>query len=70
VELRAALPLVEGNAAIKPEVLYMLAMSNFKIDKPQEAATYFRACAALKSPYQQLATTNLARLKTQYTGIK
>ena len=70
VELRAALPLVEGNAAIKPEVLYMLAMSNFKLDKPQEAAGYFRSCAALKSPYQQLATTNLARLKTQYTGIK
>ena len=30
VELRAALPLVEGNAAVKPEVLYMLALSNFK----------------------------------------
>jgi len=70
VELRAALPLVEGNAAIKPEVLYMLAMSNFKTEKMQEAANYFRACAALKSPYQQLATTNLARIKTQYTGIK
>jgi hypothetical protein len=61
---------VEGNAAVKPEVLYMLAMSNFKLDKPQEAANYFRACAASKSPYQQLATTNLARLKTQYTGIR
>jgi tetratricopeptide (TPR) repeat protein len=70
VELRAALPLVEGNLAVKPEVLYMLALSNFKLDKPQEAANYFRACAAMKSPYQQLATTNLARVKTQYTGIK
>jgi hypothetical protein len=70
VELRAALPLVEGNAAVKPEVLYMLALSNFKLDKPQEAANYFRACSALKSPFQQMATTNLARLKTQYTGIK
>jgi hypothetical protein len=70
VELRAALPLVESNAAIKPEVLYMLALSDFKIQKVQEAANYFRACAAIKSPYQQLATTNLARLKTQYTGIK
>jgi hypothetical protein len=70
VELRAALPLVEGNAAVKPEVLYMLALSNFKLDKPQEAANYFRACSAMKSPFQQMATTNLARLKTQYTGIK
>jgi tetratricopeptide (TPR) repeat protein len=69
-ELRAALPLVETNATIKPEVLYMLAISNFKLEKPQEAANYFRACAAIKSPYQQLATTNLARVKTQYTGVK
>jgi tetratricopeptide (TPR) repeat protein len=70
VELRAALPLVEGNPAIKPEVLYMLALSDFKLEKLQEAANYFRACAALKSPYQQMAATNLARMKTQYTGIK
>jgi tetratricopeptide (TPR) repeat protein len=70
LELRAALPLVEGNAAIKPEVLYMLALSDFKLEKLQDAANYFRACAALKSPYQQMATTNLARMKTQYTGIK
>jgi lipopolysaccharide biosynthesis regulator YciM len=70
VELRAALPLVEGNPAIKPEVLYMLALSDFKLEKLQEAANYFRACAALKSPYQQMAATNLTRMKTQYTGIK
>ena len=70
VELRAALPLVDSNAAIKPEVLYMLALSDFKLEKVQEAAGYFRACAAIKSPYQQLAATNLARLKTQYTGVK
>ena len=69
-ELRGALPLVETNAAIKPEVLYLLALSNFKLDKPQEAANFFRACAAIKSPFQQLATTNLARVKTQYTGVK
>jgi tetratricopeptide (TPR) repeat protein len=73
VELRAALPLVEASPAIaatKPEVLYLLALSNFKLEKPQEAANYFRACAAIKSPFQQLATTNLARVKSQYTGIK
>jgi tetratricopeptide (TPR) repeat protein len=70
VELRAALPLVESNQMMKAETLYLLALSNFKLEKPQEAANYFRACAAIKSPYQQLATTNLARVKTQYTGIK
>ncbi|MEO8591955.1 MAG: hypothetical protein ABI759_01410 [Candidatus Solibacter sp.] len=48
----------------------MLAMSNFKLEKPQEAANYFRSCAAVKSPFQQLSATNLARMKTQYTGIR
>ena len=69
-ELRRALPLVESNAALKPEVLYLLALSNFKLDKPQEAADFFRACAAIKSPFQTLAATNLKRLQTQYRGIK
>ena len=69
-ELRAAMPMAETNAAMKPEVLYLLALSNFKLDKPQDAANYFRACAAIKSPFQQLATTNLARVKSQYTGIR
>lgn len=54
----------------KPEVLYLLAFSNFKLDKPQKAVSFFRACAALKSPFQQLATANLSRVKSQYTGIK
>ena len=72
-ELRAALPMVEnspGLQAIKPEVLYLLALSDFKLEKPQEAANFFRACAAIKSPFQQLATTNLARVKSQYSGVK
>ena len=69
-ELRRALPLVESNAALKPEVLYYLALSNFKLEKPQEAADFFRACAAIKSPFQALAQTNLKRLQTQYRGIK
>ena len=70
LELRAALPLVESNAAMKPEVLYLLGFANYKLDKPQEAANYYRACAAIKSPFQALATKNLAGIKTQYTGIK
>jgi tetratricopeptide (TPR) repeat protein len=69
-ELRAALPLVENNASMKPEVLYLLGFANYKLDKAQEAANYYRACAAIKSPFQALATKNLAGIKTQYTGIK
>jgi uncharacterized protein HemY len=68
--LRAALPLVELNATLKPEVLYLLGFANYKLDKPQEAANYYRECAALKSPYQATAAKNLLGLKNQYHGIK
>jgi tetratricopeptide (TPR) repeat protein len=69
-ELRVALPLVENNAAMKPEVLYLLGFANYKLDKAQDAANYYKACAAIKSPFQALATKNLASIKTQFTGIK
>ena len=44
---------------LKPEMLFMLGLSDFKLasggnaDKAQESANYFRACAAIKSPYQR-----------------
>lgn len=67
-ELRVALPVVDPK--LKAEVLYLLAFSNYKLDKPQEAANFYRACAALPGQFQPLATKNLAAIRTQYTGIK
>jgi TolA-binding protein len=70
-ELRKALPLVEDtNAALKPEVLFYLGLSNYKMEKIQDAVNYFKACAALKSPFQAQATKNLTAMRTQYHGIK
>jgi len=69
-ELRKALPLVEANAALKPEVLFLLGLANFKMEKIQDAADYFRACAAVKSGFQAEATKDLARIKRDYQGIK
>src|SRR5690242_17110039 len=69
-ELRAALPLVESNATIKPEVLYLLGFANYKLDKPQDAANYYRACAALPGQFQALANKNLTGIRTQYHGVK
>lgn len=66
--LRSALPLVD--ASMKPEVLYLLGFANYKLDKPQEAANYYRECAALKSGFQATAAKNLLGLKNQYHGIK
>ncbi|HXB72079.1 MAG TPA: hypothetical protein VNY05_27835 [Candidatus Acidoferrales bacterium] len=68
VALRTALPLVD--ASKKPEVLYLLGFANYKLDKPQEAANYYRDCSAIKSPYQATAAKNLLGLKNQYHGIK
>jgi DNA-binding SARP family transcriptional activator len=69
-ELAASLPLVESNPAAKAEVLFLLGFANYKMEKPQEAANYYRTCAAMKSDYQAKAVKNLAVLKGQYTGIK
>jgi tetratricopeptide (TPR) repeat protein len=69
-ELRKALPLLEGDPALKAEVLFMLGVSDFKLEKIQDAANYFRACSALKSPMQAEATKNLARIKRDYQGVK
>jgi tetratricopeptide (TPR) repeat protein len=74
-ELRKALPLVESNPALKPETLFLLGLSNYKLasgnaEKAQESANYFRACAAIKSPFQATAAANLKRISTEYHGIK
>ncbi len=75
-ELRKALPLVETNPALKPETLFLLGLSDYKLasggnaEKAQESANYFRACAAIKSPYQATAAANLKRITTEYHGIK
>ena len=69
-ELREALPLVEGNANMHTEVLYLLGYANYKLEKIQEAANFYKACAALKSPFQALASKNLTALRSQYDGIR
>lgn len=67
-ELRAALPLVESNAALKPEVLYLLGFANYKLNKLQDAAGFYKECAAIKSPYQATAAKNLEGVRNQSKG--
>jgi len=69
-ELRAALPLVESNANLKPEVLFLLGQANYKMEKVQEAANYFRQCAALQSPFKAQAAKNVQVIQSQYRGVK
>lgn len=77
-ELKKALPLVEASpalASLKPELLFLLGFSDYKLaattpERAQEAANYFRSCAAIKSGYQTQAATNLKKIQTEYHGIK
>jgi len=69
-ELRAALTLVESNAALKPEVLFLLADSNYRLENAAEALKYFQQCAAIKSRYQAQAAKNVTVIKSQYRAVK
>ena len=69
-ELRKALPLVEENPAVKPEVLFFLGLANYKMEKAQDAYGFFKACAALSSRFQAQANKNLVAIRAQYHGIK
>ncbi len=69
-ELRAALPLVGFNQDIKAEVLYDLGFVNFKMNKAQDAANFYRDCAAIKSQFQATASKNLQEIKAHSPGVK
>ncbi len=69
-ELRATLPFVDVNAALKPEVLFLLGDSNYHLENAAEALKYFTACAAIKSRYQAQAAKNVTVIKTQYRAVK
>jgi tetratricopeptide (TPR) repeat protein len=69
-ELRAALPLIQDNPQLKPEVLFYLGVADFKLEKAQDAANFNRECAALKSPYAATCAKNLTAIRTQYRGVK
>jgi len=69
-ELRTALPFVENNAALKPEVLFLLGDSNYHLENAAEAMKFFQACAAIKSRYQAQATKNVTVIKSQYRAVK
>jgi len=58
------------DAALKPEVNFLLGLANYRMQKAQEAVTFFRACAAAPGPYKAEATKNVARIQQEYRGIK
>ena len=69
-ELRAALPMAETNPNMKPEVLFFLGFANYQLKKPQDSANFYKACAAIKSPFQAGAAKSLQGIKNEYRGIQ
>jgi tetratricopeptide (TPR) repeat protein len=67
-QLRPALPLIQDQ--VKAEVLFYLAMANYKLNKPQDAADFNKQCAAIKSPFAATCAKNLAAIRSQYHGLK
>jgi hypothetical protein len=67
-QLRAALPLLDPT--VKPEVLFLLGLANYKMERIQDAADFNKQCAAIKSPFQAQAAKNLAAIRSQYRGVK
>jgi tetratricopeptide (TPR) repeat protein len=63
--LRAALPLVGDNDQLKAGVLFYLGLSNYKLNRVQDAVTFNKQCAAIKSPFQAQAQKNLAVMQSQ-----
>jgi tetratricopeptide (TPR) repeat protein len=67
--LREALPYLD-NPQLKAEALYYLGFANYKLEKAQEAANFYRQCGTIKSRFQALANKNLQGIKSQYSGVK
>jgi hypothetical protein len=69
-ELRTALPLVEANADLKAEVLFLLGFSNYKMENIMDALKFNQQCAAIKSRFQAQAAKNVSVIKSQYRAVK
>lgn len=68
-QLREALPFL-GDQQLKAEALYYLGFANYKLEKGQEAADYYRQCATIKSRFQAMAKKNLLGVRSEFRGIK
>ncbi len=60
----------ETNAALKPEVLFLLGFANFKMDNIVDALKFNQQCAAIKSRFQAQAAKNVAVIRSQYRAVQ
>ena len=69
-ELRAALPLVEGNDQLKAATLFYAGLTNYQMKKIPDALKFNQQCAAIKSPFQAKAAENARVMRQQGAGAK
>lgn len=74
--LRAALPVVRGQAGMEPAALFYLGVANYNLGKPtknralvSEAIKFSEECAKLASPYRELAQKNARGMRVEF-GVK
>ncbi len=71
--LRAALPLIGGNAAMQAAAYFYLGVANFEIGKRSkdhkeiiDAVKFTELCTKISGPYQAQARQNLAAIRSQF----
>jgi tetratricopeptide (TPR) repeat protein len=64
-ELRAALPLVEGNDQLKAATLFYAGLTNYQMKNVSDALKFNQQCAAIKSPFQAKAAENVRVIRSQ-----
>ena len=64
-ELRAGLPLVEGNDQLKAATLFYAGLVNYDMKNTADALRFNQQCAAIKSPFQAKAAQNVKVMQQQ-----
>ena len=69
--LRAAMPMIEGDANQMAAALYHLGLVNYKLaDKDparaQSAVTYWKRCATIQSKFQVQAAKNADAVRSEF----
>lgn len=74
--LRAALPVVRGQAGMEPAALFYLGVANYNLGKPAknkaliaEAIRFSEECAKMPSAYRELAQKNARGMRVEF-GVK
>ena len=69
--LRAALPLITGDATQEASALYELGMSNYKLadsapGRARDALAFWRRCASIRSSFQAQAAKNVEAVRSEF----